>query len=488
MYTPVFILFLSLFYALQPCSAADASDWRSRSIYQIMTDRFARADGSLIAPCDPKERKYCGGTWSGITKRLDYIQNMGFTAIWISPIVQQISGETYEGEAYHGYWPQNLYALNPHFGSEQDLKDLVNACHARGMYLMVDVVINHFANQGEIVKYENFVPFSNERFFHSRCPIDWGNQTSIEYCWMGDGFVTLPDINTEDPQVIDTWKKYLNSAVSQYGIDGYRLDAVRNIPKPVWSDITRSVGVYMQGEVWDKNPNIICPYQEHMGGLHNYPFKEMATTVFTTPGGNLADLVEVAHQMQVQCKDVTLFGLFMENHDNPRLGSFTNDMARLRNLAVLNILTDGIPIVYFGQEQALTGSLDPLNREALWLTRYSTTNNIVPTFTALNNLRNYIIKSNNAPFVSTLATYNLLGNNAMSVRKGNVVLVVTNSGQGVNTDVVVEGFGGGIELVDVLACRVMHADGSGRLKVTLVGEPVVLYPASLLTGSGICSM
>ncbi|KZT05149.1 glycoside hydrolase family 13 protein, partial [Laetiporus sulphureus 93-53] len=125
-----------------PSLAATADEWRSRSIYQLMTDRFATSDGSS-PPCDVASRKYCGGTWKGIESRLDYIQHMGFDAVWISPIVANIEGETYYGEAYPGYWPVDQNALNGHFGSASDLTSLSSALHSRGMYLMLDLTINH---------------------------------------------------------------------------------------------------------------------------------------------------------------------------------------------------------------------------------------------------------------------------------------------------------------------------------------------------------
>ncbi|KAF7367485.1 Alpha-amylase [Mycena sanguinolenta] len=486
MHPQLIVLFLAtLFSVFGSSAAASAADWRSRSIYQIVTDRFSRSDGSYTSPCDTNARQYCGGTWRGIINKLDYIQNMGFTAIWISPIIKQLPNNTYEGEPYHGYWPENLYALNSNFGTEQDLIDLITACHSRGMYLMLDIVINHFASMGETPNYEAFVPFSHERFFHPPCPIDWGNQTSIENCWMGDGFVSLPDINTEDPVVVDTWKKYLVSLVDKYKIDGLRLDACRNIPKSVSGEISRAANVYSQGEVWDRDPNIICPYQEYMDGMHNYPFKELATDAFVSSTGNLTDFVTVVHQMQAQCKDVTLFGTFMENHDNPRLGSFTTDIARLKSLAVLNILTDGIPVVYYGQELALTGSNDPMNREALWLTGYSTNNTLVPTFTALNAFRNFLVMSG-VQFITTLATYTVVSSSVIRVQKGNVVIVLTNSGKDVVTNTVVDGFGEGMELVEVLTCGVLQADDAGRVQISLTGDPMVLYPKSLMTRSRIC--
>jgi alpha-amylase len=113
--------------------AASPAEWRDRSIYQIMTDRFARSDGSLVAECDVQEGRYCNGSWSGITQRLDYIQDMGFDAIWISPITHNLEEATAYGEAYHGYWQQDIYSLNAHFGTSDDLKTLAQALHSRGM-------------------------------------------------------------------------------------------------------------------------------------------------------------------------------------------------------------------------------------------------------------------------------------------------------------------------------------------------------------------
>ena len=126
---------LALSLALLPTItyAASAADWRSRSIYQVLTDRFARTDGSTSASCQTADRAYCGGSWKGITNHLDYIQGMGFDAVWISPITEQLQGSTPDGTAYHGYWQQNIYELNSNFGTADDLRGLSNALHARGM-------------------------------------------------------------------------------------------------------------------------------------------------------------------------------------------------------------------------------------------------------------------------------------------------------------------------------------------------------------------
>ena len=96
-----------------PALAADKDAWKSRTIYQIITDRFWRSDSSTQSCSDI--HKYCGGSFKGIQAKLDYIKGMGFDAIWISPIPENY------GDDYHGYAALDWYKVNPHFGTEQDL-------------------------------------------------------------------------------------------------------------------------------------------------------------------------------------------------------------------------------------------------------------------------------------------------------------------------------------------------------------------------------
>ena len=98
---------------------------------QIITDRFA-GDKDSDSPCADL-RDYCGGTWNGIARKLDYIQGLGFNAIWISPIPEQTD------KGYHGYWQKNIYNVNPMWGNADDLKSLVDECHKRDIWVMVDV-------------------------------------------------------------------------------------------------------------------------------------------------------------------------------------------------------------------------------------------------------------------------------------------------------------------------------------------------------------
>ena len=115
--------------------AAGTEEWKERSVYQLLTDRFYGGQNGDM-------HNYLGGTFNGITEKLDYIKGMGFDAIWISPVVDNIDG------GYHGYWARNWEKVNAHFGTEQDLKNLVNTAHSKGIWVMVDVVANHVGPVG----------------------------------------------------------------------------------------------------------------------------------------------------------------------------------------------------------------------------------------------------------------------------------------------------------------------------------------------------
>lgn len=89
---------------------------------------------------------------------------MGFDAIWISPVVENVGAGS-----YHGYWAKNLYEVNPQFGSKEDLKELVTKCHSRNIWVMVDVVPNHM---GPDPNYSHFHPFNKPEYFHPDCTIN----------------------------------------------------------------------------------------------------------------------------------------------------------------------------------------------------------------------------------------------------------------------------------------------------------------------------
>lgn len=118
-------------------------DWRDEVIYQILVDRFADGDDANNYNIDPTGMaRYHGGDWKGIEDNLDYIESLGATTLWISPVVKNVETDA-NVDGYHGYWAQDFNATNPHFGDLIALRSLVDAAHARDMKIIIDIVTNH---------------------------------------------------------------------------------------------------------------------------------------------------------------------------------------------------------------------------------------------------------------------------------------------------------------------------------------------------------
>jgi glycosidase len=118
-------------------------DWRDQVIYQIMIDRFSNGDPNNDYNVEPNvPGRYHGGDWQGVIDNLDYLEGLGVTTLWISPVVKNTEEDAGFG-SYHGYWTYDFLRTNPHFGDLIKLREMVDAAHERGMLVILDVVTNH---------------------------------------------------------------------------------------------------------------------------------------------------------------------------------------------------------------------------------------------------------------------------------------------------------------------------------------------------------
>lgn len=267
-------------------------------IYSLMTDRFANGDpsndtggvpgGPLDNGYDPTSRAYYnGGDLKGVTSKLDYIQSLGMTSIWITPPMYNdwIFGEAPNQTAsYHGYWITKFDQVDPHVGSEQDLRDLVNAAHAKGMKVFFDIVANH---TGDVITYEEgesqpYIPKSEVPYKDAEGePFDDrdyaqqpdfpaldpqisfpytptfrqpGDEVAKSPAWLNDvtmyhnrgettfegenslygDFFGLDDLFTERPEVSEGFVQIYRKWIDDYGIDGYRIDTTRHVNGEFW--------------------------------------------------------------------------------------------------------------------------------------------------------------------------------------------------------------------------------------------------------------
>ncbi|HBM79326.1 MAG: alpha-amylase family glycosyl hydrolase [Clostridiales bacterium] len=352
--------FIIIAFFLMPVKGVYASGSKYKitqddMIYFIMTDRFFNGDKSNDADVDKNDPSaYHGGDFQGIIDKLDYIKSLGFTTIWITPVVKNQPG------GYHGYWTVDFYKTDEHLGTIDKLKELVQKAHSKDMKVIVDLVVNHTGQQHPWVddpKYKDW--------FHENVDIsDYNDQKLVENGWLAG----LPDLNQDNPEV----KKYLIDMakwwIKETGIDGYRLDTMKHVSKSFWRDFTSEIkkdypDIYLIGEVFDGNIDYVSDYQNTgVDGLLDYPAYFAITDVFKngSPEMKLEDVINKGGSY----KNRYLLGTFIDNHDVPR---FINDIDKNRDeklkqaLAFMMTYT-GIPIMYYGTEIGMDGGKDPDNR------------------------------------------------------------------------------------------------------------------------------
>lgn len=303
---------------------------------------------------------YCGGTFNGIRKNLDYIQGMGFDAIWISPVIANTE------RGYHGYWAQDLNAINENFGTEQDLIDLVNECHARDIWVMVDVVANHmgyFTNWN----YSSLAPFDKEEYYNKY--VDCGDFNAadpaqfehVEICWLAG----LPDLDQNHPYVKSTFLKWVKDFVQTYSFDALRIDTIPHVNRKFWSDFSREAGIFTMGEVLNFELHYIATYQGPVDGILNYALYVSLREAFLKHA-SMNSIEDYYNRAVSTWADISVLGNFINNHDNPRFLSASDCLTCFKSALAFTITSVGIPMVYYGDEQAFKGGQDPLNRESLW--------------------------------------------------------------------------------------------------------------------------
>src|SRR5439155_44646 len=334
---------------------------RDEAIYMVMTDRFRNGDPSNDLDSVPgKADWWQGGDLQGVIDELDYIKGLGMTAIWITPVAEQM------GEGYHGYWTRDPYKIDPHLGDRATLEAPGRTDHTKGLKVVLDVVINHLGYGHPWLTDDEHI-----RWFHYLCPINFADQKSVEDCWLAG----LPDLNTENPSVrryLKTWALWL---VDQTGVDGFRVDAARHLPKEFLLDWTGIIKAqhpvfWILGEVYSSGYRYQSGFLD--AGLD-------AVTDFQTydsvrigldPRGNLGQLTtspSLAADLGTGREDAR--AIFIDNHDVPRfVGRDVPDAAtkaRLEQAIVYLFTMPGTPVLYYGTEVALPGGPDPDDRRPM---------------------------------------------------------------------------------------------------------------------------
>jgi len=358
--------------------------WQDEIIYFVFTDRFSNGDRSNDFNVQNNPWAYHGGDLQGVINKLDYIKDLGATAIWLTPIIDNRDngfvadfggGHKQEIWGYHGYWFKDFYKIDEHLGDMAKLKQLVAEAHRRGIKILLDIVANHtdydhpFAVQGKAKgsKYYNW-------FNHNGVIKDWNNQW-----WVENGeLAELPDLNQSNPEtaryIIDAMKWW----ITQSGVDGFRIDTVKHVPRSFWQQFNREIRAFagndflLLGEIYTGYPEFQADYlREGMHSAFDFPLY-YAIKDALGGGQSMRRLGEIFDKDGVY-PDASLLSPFIDNHDVPRfVHEASGDKRKRLMLSIAFIMSiRGLPMLYYGTEVGLPGGPDPDNRRDMDFNRDS---------------------------------------------------------------------------------------------------------------------
>lgn len=357
--------------------SASLEAWKDEVIYFVLLDRFAngnRQNDFNVQPGNPTG--YHGGDLDGLLSKLPYLDSLGVTTLWISPIVDNDDDQLAKTGlwGFHGYWAKDFERVDEHLGDKAKVTELLNKAHARGMKVMLDIVANHGGYE-----YKHRDDPQYKAWFNQHGNIqNWDDQW-----WLENGSLFgLPDFNQSHPAarkyLIDMWADW-----AKLGFDGFRVDTVKHVQKDFWEDFNTQISkrtksdFLILGEVLHGDTGYVADYQRRgkFHSLFDFPLYYTFNEVFAK-GGSMRKLGDRFAQDGAY-PNADLLSPFLDNHDVPRfLSQAGGDLSKLK-LALACVLTvRGIPSLYYGTEVGMTGHKEPENREDMaWgkqpeLTRY----------------------------------------------------------------------------------------------------------------------
>ncbi len=319
-------------------------------LYEIFVRSFADGDGDGI------------GDLNGVTQRLDYLQSLGVSVLWLMPI--------YPSPSYHGYDVTDFFAVNPDYGTLADLRRLVEAAHARGMRVILDFVPSHLSNAH---------PLFRQAYGNPDSPYSdwfvWTNDAHTTYAGFGNS-ERMPRFNHYNPEVVDYltraalfWLDLDDDGDYTDGVDGFRVDNVTFPPPEFLRALYRAVKganpeALLLGEAWVHTPQDVGHFfPGQFDALFDFPFYELMMRDPAAPndgllaGGTSPTLLKVLLQDEARAYPADKGAVrFLSNHDTDRIATEVGgDPARMRLAAALLAAWPGPVMIYYGEEIGMFG-------------------------------------------------------------------------------------------------------------------------------------
>jgi glycosidase len=394
-------------------------DWRQSVMYFAFIDRFDNGDPSNDAPVSGIEgpANYQGGDYAGLLAKITegYFDKLGVNTLWLTvpmdnPSVAGAGSDGHPYSAYHGYWPSNLDKVEEHFGTLALLKQLVDAAHKKGIKVLFDYAMNHVHESSPTYKDHPdwFWPLDyNGKYCVCGQGCDWNDSYEQKRCWFTP---YLPDWNFTVTEARAFSVSNAVKWITDTGIDGFRLDAVKHI-ETVWiSDLRTRVTneiepaskqhFYMVGETFESgNRDLVRKYVDPslLDGQFDFPLRAVVVEKLLRRSGSMFDLDGFLASNDGYYPGI--MSTFLGNHDiariintamddpwdawaaadkgysnwgnTPQLPTMKSPFERLAVAFTFLLTTKGIPLIYYGDEIGMPGAGDPDNRRFMQWTGYS---------------------------------------------------------------------------------------------------------------------
>lgn len=338
-------------------------EWAEGIIYyQIFPERFCNGDPSNDPPeCEmwgnrPTRENYMGGDLAGICKKLDYLKELGVECLYLNPV--------FMGEFNHKYATTDYFKIDPIFGTNDEFKELVRKCHQNGIRVVLDGVFNHtgvdFHFFKDVLEKQENSAYKNW-FLIEKYPIE----ISENFYECVGAYPFMPKLNTANPEVRNFILKVMDYWISEYDIDGWRLDVADEVDSSVW-EMARLVlkerypDCILIGETWGYGGRQLRGNQ--LDSVMNYMFRDAVWEYFGKRSISEEIFDERLNTMLGAYRSDTgrlLYNL-IDSHDTERfLHICGEDKTLLRMAAAFQILFTGSPAIYYGDEIGMTGGGDP---------------------------------------------------------------------------------------------------------------------------------
>ena len=351
---------LTVLVLLCGCSLAEEGQGApaaSGVTYEIFVGSFADANGDGI------------GDLQGIISRLDYIESLGVSRLWLTPI--------HPSPSYHHYDVLDYCAVAPEFGTLEDFDQLVAACEARGISVMLDLVVNHTSSEhpwfkaacealrtGTDSPYLSWYNFSEGSGAYVVTDTNWYYEGSFGY-HMPDLNLDSEDVRQELARIIAFWQGH--------GVKGFRLDAVTSYytgASRASAEFVRFLcetakandpECYLVGEVWDTEQTVMALYESGIDSLFNFPAADQKGVLLQGAlngrGVGVANYLAQYNARLHETAPDAIDAPFLTNHDIARVrGMLRSDVSKMKTAAMLYLLLPGRPVVYYGEELGMSGS------------------------------------------------------------------------------------------------------------------------------------